>query len=204
MPYWWIDRQVIEPTERDQGIYSIVITDPENSHKRTLDLSGEGLSVPGLINTSGPEFHSALIGHLKNNEQQRGLLSRVKRSSSAACMETGSFWSQNNNKNNNKKKSRFCWFQLNPQGRFLFLLQKMCQHIPKKTSKYKPFLSVRTEYWRSVFTQQHSPPDKAVPESGIFIFSPLHVCVTNLSKAEPCSCLWWDIKSGVERFHTRR
>lgn len=104
MPYWWIDRQVIEPTERDQGIYSIVITDPENSHKRTLDLSGEGLSVPGLINTSGPEFHSALIDHLKNNEQQRGLLSRVKRSSSAACMETGSFWSQNNNKNNKKKK----------------------------------------------------------------------------------------------------
>lgn len=104
MPYWWIDRQVIEPTERDQGIYSIVITDPENSHKRTLDLSGEGLSVPGLINTSCPEFHSALIDHLKNNEQQRGLLSRVKRSSSAACTETGSFWSQNNNKNNNNKK----------------------------------------------------------------------------------------------------
>lgn len=33
--------EVIEPTERDQGIYSIVITDPENSHKRSLDLSGE-------------------------------------------------------------------------------------------------------------------------------------------------------------------
>lgn len=34
--------QVIEPTEKDQGTYSIVIVDPENSHKRTLDLSGEG------------------------------------------------------------------------------------------------------------------------------------------------------------------
>lgn len=27
------------------------------------------------------------------------------------------------------------------------------------------------------------PPDKAVPESGIFTFPPLHVCVTNLSKS---------------------
>lgn len=34
--------QVIEPTEKDQGTYSMVIVDPENSHKRTLDLSGEG------------------------------------------------------------------------------------------------------------------------------------------------------------------
>uniref|UniRef100_A0A674NRL5 Myomesin 2 n=1 Tax=Takifugu rubripes TaxID=31033 RepID=A0A674NRL5_TAKRU len=33
--------EVIEPTEKDQGKYSIVIVDPENSHKRTLDLSGE-------------------------------------------------------------------------------------------------------------------------------------------------------------------
>lgn len=33
--------EVIEPTDKDKGTYSIVITDPENSHKRTLDLSGE-------------------------------------------------------------------------------------------------------------------------------------------------------------------
>ncbi|XP_061621977.1 myomesin-2 isoform X2 [Phyllopteryx taeniolatus] len=33
--------EVIEPSEKDKGKYSIVITDPEDSHKRTLDLSGE-------------------------------------------------------------------------------------------------------------------------------------------------------------------
>uniref|UniRef100_A0AAQ5X6G3 Myomesin 2a n=1 Tax=Amphiprion ocellaris TaxID=80972 RepID=A0AAQ5X6G3_AMPOC len=33
--------EVIEPMEKDKGLYSIVITDPENSHKRTLDLSGD-------------------------------------------------------------------------------------------------------------------------------------------------------------------
>ncbi|XP_074469498.1 myomesin-2 isoform X2 [Sebastes fasciatus] len=33
--------EVIEPLERDKGKYSIVITDPENSHKRNLDLSGD-------------------------------------------------------------------------------------------------------------------------------------------------------------------
>ncbi|XP_020492136.1 M-protein, striated muscle isoform X1 [Labrus bergylta] len=33
--------EVIEPTEKDKGTYSIVIIDPENSHKRTLDLSGD-------------------------------------------------------------------------------------------------------------------------------------------------------------------
>ncbi|KAM9860475.1 M-protein, striated muscle [Aulostomus maculatus] len=33
--------EVIEPTEKDKGKYSIVITDPENAHKRTLDLSGD-------------------------------------------------------------------------------------------------------------------------------------------------------------------
>ncbi|TDH17154.1 hypothetical protein EPR50_G00005620 [Perca flavescens] len=33
--------EVIEPVEKDKGMYSIVITDRENSHKRTLDLSGE-------------------------------------------------------------------------------------------------------------------------------------------------------------------
>lgn len=44
--------QVIEPTEKDQGKYSIVIVDPENSHKRTLDLSGEGmLSVSHHLHT---------------------------------------------------------------------------------------------------------------------------------------------------------
>uniref|UniRef100_A0AAQ4RQ10 Myomesin 2a n=1 Tax=Gasterosteus aculeatus aculeatus TaxID=481459 RepID=A0AAQ4RQ10_GASAC len=31
----------IEPTEKDKGKYSIVITNSENSHKRTLDLSGD-------------------------------------------------------------------------------------------------------------------------------------------------------------------
>uniref|UniRef100_A0A7N5ZR97 Myomesin 2a n=1 Tax=Anabas testudineus TaxID=64144 RepID=A0A7N5ZR97_ANATE len=33
--------EVIEPVEKDKGKYSIVITDPETSHKRTLDLSGD-------------------------------------------------------------------------------------------------------------------------------------------------------------------
>ncbi|XP_075966390.1 myomesin-2 [Anarhichas minor] len=33
--------EVIEPTEKDKGMYSIVITNSENSHKRTLDLSGD-------------------------------------------------------------------------------------------------------------------------------------------------------------------
>ncbi|KAG7482100.1 hypothetical protein JOB18_013030 [Solea senegalensis] len=33
--------EVIEPEDKDKGMYSIVITDPENSHKRTLDLSGD-------------------------------------------------------------------------------------------------------------------------------------------------------------------
>ncbi|CAN9506983.1 unnamed protein product [Ophioblennius macclurei] len=33
--------EVIEPVEKDKGSYSIVITDSENSHKRTLDLSGD-------------------------------------------------------------------------------------------------------------------------------------------------------------------
>ncbi|XP_044057528.1 myomesin-2 isoform X1 [Siniperca chuatsi] len=33
--------EVIEPLEKDKGKYSIIITDPENSHKRTLDLSGD-------------------------------------------------------------------------------------------------------------------------------------------------------------------
>uniref|UniRef100_A0A669CYE6 Myomesin 2 n=1 Tax=Oreochromis niloticus TaxID=8128 RepID=A0A669CYE6_ORENI len=45
-----IDSQVVEPVEKDKGKYSIVITDPENSHKRTLDLSGDdrGKVVGGL------------------------------------------------------------------------------------------------------------------------------------------------------------
>ncbi|XP_030270887.1 myomesin-2 isoform X1 [Sparus aurata] len=33
--------EVIEPSDKDKGKYSIFITDPENSHKRTLDLSGD-------------------------------------------------------------------------------------------------------------------------------------------------------------------
>ncbi|XP_068614382.1 myomesin-2-like [Brachionichthys hirsutus] len=33
--------EVIEPCEKDKGMYSIVITNAENSHKRTLDLSGD-------------------------------------------------------------------------------------------------------------------------------------------------------------------
>lgn len=39
---WLIDSQVTEPVEKDKGKYSIVITDPETSHKRRLDLSGDG------------------------------------------------------------------------------------------------------------------------------------------------------------------
>uniref|UniRef100_A0A3Q0R6V8 Myomesin 2 n=1 Tax=Amphilophus citrinellus TaxID=61819 RepID=A0A3Q0R6V8_AMPCI len=41
--------EVVEPTEKDKGKYHIVITDPENSHKRTLDLSGDGQYFPSLI-----------------------------------------------------------------------------------------------------------------------------------------------------------
>ncbi|TNN55141.1 Myomesin-2 [Liparis tanakae] len=33
--------EVIEPTEKDKGVYSIVIVNSENSNKRTLDLSGD-------------------------------------------------------------------------------------------------------------------------------------------------------------------
>ncbi|XP_070411037.1 myomesin-2 [Nothobranchius furzeri] len=33
--------EVVEPTDKDKGLYSIVITNSENSHKRTLDLSGD-------------------------------------------------------------------------------------------------------------------------------------------------------------------
>lgn len=44
-----IDSQVVEPVEKDKGKYSIVITDPENSHKRTLDLSGDGQYFSSLI-----------------------------------------------------------------------------------------------------------------------------------------------------------
>uniref|UniRef100_A0A4W6CN74 Myomesin 2 n=1 Tax=Lates calcarifer TaxID=8187 RepID=A0A4W6CN74_LATCA len=42
--------EVIEPVEKDKGKYSIVIIDPENSHKRTLDLSGDdrGKVIGGL------------------------------------------------------------------------------------------------------------------------------------------------------------
>lgn len=70
--------QVIEPTDKDKGIYSIVITDLENSHKRSLDLSGEGQSV------SSPQFHSALIDQLKTNQRKLDLPARAKGSSSAA------------------------------------------------------------------------------------------------------------------------
>lgn len=140
MPHWWIDLQVIEPTERDQGIYSIVITDPENSHKRSLDLSGKGLSAPGLINTSSPEFQSAVIDHLKNNGQECGPLSRVKRSSSAA-METGSFWSQNNKKNN-KKKVDFVGFNWFHRVDFFSCCRKcvnISQRKPQSTSRSSQF-----------------------------------------------------------------
>lgn len=52
--------QVIEPTEKAQGKYSIMIVDPENSHKRTLDLSGEGaaLSVSHHLHTRSLTFPS--------------------------------------------------------------------------------------------------------------------------------------------------
>uniref|UniRef100_A0A8C7WYG3 Myomesin 2a n=1 Tax=Oryzias sinensis TaxID=183150 RepID=A0A8C7WYG3_9TELE len=38
--------EVIEPGEKDKGSYSIVITNAENSHKRTLDLSGDAEVEP--------------------------------------------------------------------------------------------------------------------------------------------------------------
>lgn len=37
--------QIIEPEEKDKGMYSVVITNSENSHKRSLELSGEGQSL---------------------------------------------------------------------------------------------------------------------------------------------------------------
>uniref|UniRef100_A0A8C7WZF4 Myomesin-2 n=1 Tax=Oryzias sinensis TaxID=183150 RepID=A0A8C7WZF4_9TELE len=42
MKYYTSEMNVIEPGEKDKGSYSIVITNAENSHKRTLDLSGDG------------------------------------------------------------------------------------------------------------------------------------------------------------------
>uniref|UniRef100_A0A8C6KQ71 Myomesin 2 n=1 Tax=Nothobranchius furzeri TaxID=105023 RepID=A0A8C6KQ71_NOTFU len=47
--HWFIDSQVVEPTDKDKGLYSIVITNSENSHKRTLDLSGDGESPLRII-----------------------------------------------------------------------------------------------------------------------------------------------------------
>uniref|UniRef100_A0A672FNF5 Myomesin-2-like n=1 Tax=Salarias fasciatus TaxID=181472 RepID=A0A672FNF5_SALFA len=47
--YCLIHSQVVEPVEKDKGSYSIVITDSENSNKRTLDLSGDGQYLPSLI-----------------------------------------------------------------------------------------------------------------------------------------------------------
>uniref|UniRef100_A0A8D2ZP85 Myomesin-2-like n=1 Tax=Scophthalmus maximus TaxID=52904 RepID=A0A8D2ZP85_SCOMX len=41
MKYYTSEMNVIEPEERDKGMYSIVITNLENAHKRTLDLSGD-------------------------------------------------------------------------------------------------------------------------------------------------------------------
>uniref|UniRef100_A0A8C6KLZ1 Myomesin 2 n=1 Tax=Nothobranchius furzeri TaxID=105023 RepID=A0A8C6KLZ1_NOTFU len=41
--------EVVEPTDKDKGLYSIVITNSENSHKRTLDLSGDGESPLRII-----------------------------------------------------------------------------------------------------------------------------------------------------------
>uniref|UniRef100_A0A8P4KMS0 Myomesin-2 n=1 Tax=Dicentrarchus labrax TaxID=13489 RepID=A0A8P4KMS0_DICLA len=44
-----INCTVIEPMEKDKGMYSIMITDPENTHKRKLDLSGDGQYLLTLI-----------------------------------------------------------------------------------------------------------------------------------------------------------
>lgn len=173
--------QVIEPTEKDQGIYSIVITDPENSHKRSLDLSGEGLSLLGLVNVSSASADRYMIcdkfGPLVLSKYKTGTLK-------AKWITTI------------KKKSRDL-FVSNWIHRVDFFScgRKMCH-----TSQRKP-QSRHAASWHWKLLLCFSPPDKAVPESGIFIFPPLHVCVTNLSNAEPCSCSWLEIKRLVERFY---
>lgn len=65
---WLLDSQVIEPMEKDQGMYSIVITNSENSHKRTLDLSGDGLYL--LFSLSFMSF--TLFSFIDNTVTNRG------------------------------------------------------------------------------------------------------------------------------------
>lgn len=33
--------EIVEPTDKDKGMYTIEIVDPEKTHSRTLDLSGQ-------------------------------------------------------------------------------------------------------------------------------------------------------------------
>lgn len=36
--------EILEPTEKDKGLYHIQIIDTENTYSRTIDLSGDGKS----------------------------------------------------------------------------------------------------------------------------------------------------------------
>ncbi|KAI3377828.1 hypothetical protein L3Q82_008967, partial [Scortum barcoo] len=62
--------EVIEPVEKDKGIYSIIITDPENSHKRSLDLSGEGPRPMLRRRKLAPKVH-----HQYNKQWERWFVS---------------------------------------------------------------------------------------------------------------------------------
>uniref|UniRef100_A0A8P4GGF0 Myomesin-2 n=1 Tax=Dicentrarchus labrax TaxID=13489 RepID=A0A8P4GGF0_DICLA len=55
--------EVIEPMEKDKGMYSIMITDPENTHKRKLDLSGDGQYLLTLI-CSLFQYRGKVVGGL--------------------------------------------------------------------------------------------------------------------------------------------
>uniref|UniRef100_A0A8P4K008 Myomesin-2 n=1 Tax=Dicentrarchus labrax TaxID=13489 RepID=A0A8P4K008_DICLA len=58
-----INCTVIEPMEKDKGMYSIMITDPENTHKRKLDLSGDGQYLLTLI-CSLFQYRGKVVGGL--------------------------------------------------------------------------------------------------------------------------------------------
>lgn len=153
MHNWWIDSQVIEPTERDQGIYSIVITDPENSHKRSLDLSGEGLYPLCLINTPSLEFHSVLIDNTVKN--RGGNVAGFQVSNTHPLRRrSGLFFSQNNKKK--KKNLGFCWFQLNPQGGCFFVAEK-CVNISQRKPQSRSVSSQFAPNIGAVFSCSNIP-----------------------------------------------
>uniref|UniRef100_A0A3P8W2B0 Myomesin-2 n=1 Tax=Cynoglossus semilaevis TaxID=244447 RepID=A0A3P8W2B0_CYNSE len=55
--------EIIEPEEKDKGMYSVVITNSENSHKRSLELSGEGQSLYDINIPRGIVIYFNLFKH---------------------------------------------------------------------------------------------------------------------------------------------